>query len=164
MYTIKHSDTPKDAAIAGVLSGLIGILPGIILFIAMCGFYPTIIEQELPVDYILTQMNMPWLRYIFQIVLFGTLIETGSGLIYSITDRIAEAFKNKGQEVPKWSTPVVAVILLVGTTAISSFGLTGLIAKGYGTLAWVMFIVYVIPILTLGIYKISIAKKINVKC
>ena len=144
---------------AGVLSGLIGILPGIILFIAMCGFYPTIIEQELPVDYILTQMNMPWLRYIFQIVLFGTLIETGSGLIYSITDRIAEAFKNKGQEVPKWSTPVVAVILLVGTTAISSFGLTGLIAKGYGTLAWVMFIVYVIPILTLGIYKISKAKK-----
>ena len=118
-----------------------------------------IIEQELPVDYILTQMNMPWLRYIFQIVLFGTLIETGSGLIYSITDRIAEAFKNKGQEVPKWSTPVVAVILLVGTTAISSFGLTGLIAKGYGTLAWVMFIVYVIPILTLGIYKISKAKK-----
>ena len=140
-------------------SSLIGILPGIILFIAMCGFYPTIIEQELPVDYILTQMNMPWLRYIFQIVLFGTLIETGSGLIYSITDRIAEAFKNKGQEVPKWSTPVVAVILLVGTTAISSFGLTGLIAKGYGTLAWVMFIVYVIPILTLGIYKISKAKK-----
>ena len=159
LYTIKHSDTPKDAAIAGVLSGLIGILPGIILFIAMCGFYPTIIEQELPVDYILTQMNMPWLRYIFQIVLFGTLIETGSGLIYSITDRIAEAFKNKGQEVPKWSTPVVAVILLVGTTAISSFGLTGLIAKGYGSLAWVMFIVYVIPILTLGIYKISKAKK-----
>ena len=40
-----------------------------------------------------------------------------------------------------------------------SFGLTGLIAKGYGTLAWVMFIVYVIPILTLGIYKISKAKK-----
>lgn len=35
----------------------------------------------------------------------------------------------------------------------------GLIAKGYGTLAWVMFIVYVIPILTLGIYKISKAKK-----
>ena len=76
-----------------------------------------------------------------------------------MTDRIAEAFKNNGQEVPKWSTPVVAVILLVGTTAISSFGLTGLIAKGYGTLAWVMFIVYVIPILTLGIYKISKAKK-----
>ena len=111
---------------------------------------------------------MPWLRYIFQIVLFGTLIETGSGLIYSITDRIAEAFKNKGQEVPKWSTPVVAVILLVGTTAISSFGLTGLIAEktvveNDGKLdqfdAWVMFIVYVIPILTLGIYKISKAKK-----
>nr|WP_294681060.1 hypothetical protein [uncultured Anaerotignum sp.] len=159
LYTIKHSESAKDAAVAGIISGLIGILPGIILFIAMCGFYPVIIDQELPVDYILSQMNMPWLRYVFQIVLFGTLIETGSGLIYSITDRIDEAFKNKGTETPKWTTPVVAVILLAGTTAISSFGLTGLIAKGYGTLAWVMFIVYVIPILTLGLYKIAKAKK-----
>ncbi|MGN0136889.1 YkvI family membrane protein [Anaerotignum sp.] len=160
LYTIKHSESTKDAAIAGIISGFIGILPGIILFIAMCGFYPVIIDQELPIDFILSQMNMPWLRYVFQIVLFGTLIETGSGLIYSITDRIDEAFKNKGRETPKWTTPVVAVVLLAGTTAISSFGLTGLIAKGYGTLAWVMFIVYVIPILTLGLYKIYKAKKI----
>ena len=39
----------------------------------MCGFYPAIIDQELPVDYILTQMNMPWLRYVFQIVRFDTV-------------------------------------------------------------------------------------------
>lgn len=159
LYTIKHSDSAKDAAISGLIAGVIGILPGIILFIAMCGFYPVIIDQELPVDYILAQMNMPWLRYVFQIVLFGTLIETGSGLIYSITDRIEEAMKGKGKEIPKWMTPVVAVVLLVGTTAISSVGLMGLISKGYGALAWVMFFVYVIPILTLGSYKIYKAKK-----
>lgn len=159
LYTIKHSESPKEAATAGLIAGAIGILPGIILFIAMCGFYPTIIDQELPVDYILTQMNMPWLRYVFQIVLFGTLIETGSGLIYSITDRIEEAFRLKGGEAPKWTTPVTAIVLLIGTTFISSYGLINLIAKGYGTLAWVFFFVYVIPILTLGVYKISKAGK-----
>ena len=155
LYTIKHSDTPKEAFASGLIAGVVGILPGIILFIAMAGFYPTIIEQELPVDYILTQLNMPWLRYIFQIVLFGTLIETGSGLIYSITDRISEGYKTKKMEMPKWMTPVMAVVLLVVTTFISSYGLINLIAKGYGALAWIFFFVYVIPIMTLGIYKLA---------
>ena len=43
--------------------------------------------------------------------------------------------------------------------AVSTFGLTGLIAKGYGTICWGFLIVYVIPMLTLGIYKISKAGK-----
>lgn len=159
LYTIKHCDNEKEAFVSGLLAGFIGILPGIILFIAMCGFYPVIIEQELPIDFILTQMNMPWLRYVFQIVLFGTLIETGSGLIYSITDRLSESYNVKGIAVPKWITPVTAVVILLATTFISSFGLTNLIAKGYGTLAWVFFIVYVIPVMTLGTYKIMQERK-----
>lgn len=154
LYTIRHSDNSKEAFASGLIAGVIGMLPGIILFVAMSGFYPSITDQELPVDYILTQMNMPWLRYIFQIVLFGTLIETGSGLIYSITDRIAEGYKSKNGEMPKWMTPVIAILLLVVTTFISSYGLINLIAKGYGTLAWVFFFVYVIPIMTLGVYKL----------
>lgn len=154
LYTIRHCETEKEALTSGLIAGVIGILPGIILFVAMAGFYPAIVDQELPVDYILSQMNMPWLRYVFQIVLFGTLIETGSGLIYSITDRIAEGYKSRGGEAPKWTTPVIAVLLLVVTTFISSYGLINLIAKGYGTLAWVFFFVYVIPIMTLGVYKL----------
>lgn len=159
LYTVQHCETPKEAAVSGLIAGVIGILPGIILFIAMCGFYPHISEQELPINYILTQLNMPWLQYVFQIVLFGTLIETGSGLIYAVTDRIEIAMKEKGKEAPKWITPVTAAILLLIAVCISTFGLTGLISKGYGTLAWVFFIVYVIPILTVGVYKIFKYKK-----
>lgn len=155
LYSVKHCETQKEAFTSGVIAGVIGILPGIILFVAMSGFHAEILDIELPVDYILSKMNMSWLRYIFQIVLFGTLIETGSGLIYSITDRLASTYTDKGKEMPKWMTPVVAIVLLVSTTIISSVGLTGLIAQGYGTLAWVFFVVYVIPVLTLGIYKLK---------
>ena len=37
--------------------------------------------------------------------------------------------------------------------AVSTFGLTGLIAKGYGTICWGFL--FVIPMLTIGIYKIA---------
>ncbi|MGI6204785.1 MAG: hypothetical protein ACOYJH_05865 [Anaerovoracaceae bacterium] len=154
IYTVKHCETGKEAFISGLISGLIGVLPGIMLFIGMCGFYPEIISEELPINYILTKMHMPWMQWLFQIVLFGTLIETGSGMIYAITDRVETAIRVKGGEVKKWLTPVIALIMLAVGCGIASFGLTALIAKGYGTIAWIMFFVYVIPICTLGIYKI----------
>ena len=117
-------------------------------------FYPQIIDEELPIAYMIDQMGMPWLQYVFQIVLFGTLIETGSGLIYSITDRFETAMRVKGKEPAKWFTPVMAIALLALGCIIAQFGLTALIAKGYGAAAWIMFIVYCIPMLTLGTYKI----------
>lgn len=155
VYTVKHNGKNyKSAGIAGIIAGLIGIVPGIILFVAMCAYYPSINNETLPIAYMLDQMNMPWFQYIFQIVLFGTLIETGSGLIYGITDRFTTSYKEKGREAPKNLTPIIAIIFLVIGVVVAQFGLTGLIAKGYGAGAWLMFITYCIPMVTYGVYKI----------
>ena len=155
IYTVKHSSSVKISGWAGIISGLIGILPGIILFVAMCAFYPEINGETLPIAYMIGKMDIPWFQYWFQIVLFGTLIETGSGLIYGITDRFETSFVEKGKEPPKNLTMIIAIIFLVIGVVVSQFGLTGLIAKGYGAGAWLMFITYVIPIVTVGVYKIS---------
>jgi uncharacterized membrane protein YkvI len=39
--------------------------------------------------------------------------------------------------------------------AISNFGLIGLIAKGYGTISWVFFILQGVALFTIGLYKLS---------
>ena len=155
VYTVKHNDSAKSAGVAGLIAGLIGIVPGIILFIAMCAFYPEINNETLPIAYMINQMDIPWFQYWFQIVLFGTLIETGSGLIYGITDRFETSYVEKGKEAPKNLTMIIAIIFLVIGVIVAQFGLTGLIAKGYGAGAWLMFITYCIPMVTLGAYKIS---------
>jgi len=38
--------------------------------------------------------------------------------------------------------------------ALASFGIAQLVAKGYGNLAWGFLVVYMVPLLTVGIYKI----------
>ena len=43
---------------------------------------------------------------------------------------------------------------LVIAFGLSTFGLIDLIAKGYGTISWGFFVVFIIPLMTLGIYKI----------
>ena len=155
VYTVRHNTNHKTAGWAGIIAGFIGIIPGIILFVAMCAFYPAINDETLPIAFMINQMDIPWFQYIFQIVLFGTLIETGSGLIYGVTDRFASSYVEKGKEAPKNLTVILAIIFLLVGVIVAQFGLTGLIAKGYGLGAWLMFFTYVIPIITLGIYKIS---------
>jgi hypothetical protein len=41
---------------------------------------------------------------------------------------------------------------------IATFGLVNLIAKGYGSAAWGFLIAYIIPIMTVGIYRLIKSK------
>ena len=94
------------------------------------------------------------LLIIFQIVLFGTLIETGTGFIHAVNERIRSTLEARGKNFPSRLRPVVALILLLAGLGISTFGLVTLIEKGYGGISWGFFFVYIIPLITLGTYKI----------
>ncbi len=56
--------------------------------------------------------------------------------------------------MPPSARPVIAVLLLIVGALVASFGLIDLIAKGYGTLTWLFLLVFVVPVLTVGIRKI----------
>jgi uncharacterized membrane protein YkvI len=62
-----------------------------------------------------------------------------------------------------WLRPVTTAVCLLLGIIISGFGLTELIAKGYGTISWGFFVLYVVPILTLGVYKLAKARTIQNK-
>jgi uncharacterized membrane protein YkvI len=159
LYTVRECETRKQAVICGLLAGVIGVVPAFLLLIAMGGALPEAVynatNNSTAVSAIFSKLDMRWLYIIFEIVLFGTLIETGSGFIKAVDDRIEIAAAKNGEKTPIWVRPVVAIGLTMLGVAVSTFGLTGLIAKGYGTICWGFLFVYVVPMLTLGIYKIA---------
>ena len=163
LYTVRECETRKQAILCGLLAGIIGVVPAFLLLLAMGGALPDAVfnanNNGTAVSAIFAKLDMRWLYVIFEIVLFGTLIETGSGFIKAVDDRIEISAAKSGESTPTWVRPVVAVGLTLLGVAVSTFGLTGLIAKGYGTICWGFLIVYVIPMLTLGIYKIVKADK-----
>ncbi len=163
LYTVRECETRKQAVVCGLLAGVIGVVPAFLLLIAMGGALPEAVfnanNNGTAVSAIFSKLNMKWLYVIFEIVLFGTLIETGAGFIKAVDDRIEITSARNGEATPTWVRPVVAIGLTLLGVAVSTFGLTGLIAKGYGTICWGFLVVYVIPMLTIGIYKISKAGK-----
>lgn len=156
LFSVRHIETRKEAIGAGILAGVIGIIPGVLLYIAMLGFYPEILKVTVPTVHILSIIGSPVLQIVFQITLFGTLIETGTGFIFAVTERISSVYKEQSKPMPSWITPTLTIILLILGVFIAQFGLIGLIAKGYGTITWGFFIFYVVPVLTLGVWKVCI--------
>jgi uncharacterized membrane protein YkvI len=90
----------------------------------------------------------------FQVVLFGTLIETGAGLLHAVNERLAGVARDRQGRMPVWLRPVVALALLAAGAALSRVGLIDLIARGYGTLTLAVIAVYVVPILTIGVWRL----------
>ena len=80
---------------------------------------------------------------------WGVASETRKGLILGM-----------GYTEEELQRPLIAVVFVGVGIAVSTFGLTGLIAKGYGTICWGFLVVYVLPMLTLGIMKIKQAGKV----
>lgn len=140
---------------AGIMSGLIGMLPALFLYLSMLGYYPEIMDATVPTVLMLSKLGMGWLNIVFQIVLFGTFIETGAGFIFAVTERVDEALVDNGKQPSKTIRVAITIALVLLGVFIAQFGLLSLIAQGYGTITWGFFFVYVIPILTLGVYKVQ---------
>lgn len=155
LFCLKHIKTRKEAVIAGILGGPIAIIPGLMFYIAVVGFYPEVLPVEIPAVYILEKAGVPFLLIIFQVVLFGTLIETGTGFIHAVNERIQSELKSRGKTLPQGLRPVIAVGMLLIAFGLSTFGLIDLIAKGYGSISWGFFAIFIVPLLTIGIYKIA---------
>lgn len=155
LATVRHMRSRRDAVTAGLLAGPIAIAPGVLFFVAMMAGYPGIGAAEVPSDRLLAALEFPAFRLLFQIVLFGTLVDTGAGMIHAINERIAAAWPERRGPLPLWIRLGVAVVLLLlAIVAADRAGLIGLIAKGYGALTWAFIAVYVVPVLTLGVWKL----------
>ncbi len=153
LFCVRHVDTRREAVTAGILAGPIAIIPGFLFYLSMVGQYPQVLEQAVPANFLLQVLGSRAFQIVFQIVLFGTLIETGTGMIHGVNERIASVFRERNDTMPRFLRPAVALGLLIAGTIIARFGLIGLIARGYGTITWFFLAVFVVPILTIGIWK-----------
>lgn len=155
IYVSRHFETRNEALLSGVLGGVIAMLPGVFIYIAMVGLYPEVLSSTIPVDLVLNRIGWDWFTIFFRIILFGTFIETGVGLVHGFNERIAGALQEEGSQLSSmWRSIIAMGFLALAVFVADAVGIIQLIAHGYGTLTWGYILVYVIPVLILGGYTL----------
>ena len=158
---LRHLGSRRQAFVAGLIAGPMAMLPALAFLIAMLGFYPAILGETLPSDYVLQRLDSPAFRFIFQIMVFGALLESGVGVIHALNERAAAWRRRDDPERPvsPWFRFTLTLCVLAGCMFVASaIGLVDLIAQGYRMMAWVFLATFILPLLTVGAYRLWSAR------
>ncbi|WP_242097759.1 hypothetical protein [Sphingomonas sp. CROZ-RG-20F-R02-07] len=152
---LRHLRSDRDAVIAGLAAGPLAMIPALLFFACMTAFMPAIAGEALPSDYLLARLGHPWFRYLFQLMIFAALLESGTGAVHAIMERVSNASARRGRALTRGQRGFGALVLLAICMLIAQrVGLVALIAGGYRLLAWVILAVYVLPLATLGVWRL----------
>ena len=153
---MRHLTSRRDAVIAGLVAGPLAMLPALLFFVAMVGFYPGIAAETLPSDTMLRALGVPAFHVLFQLMIFAALLESGTGSVHAINERVAAAWRaRRGVDLAPRARAGIATVLLIGCMAIADrVGLVTLIGSGYRFLAYLILATYVVPLLTLGVARL----------
>lgn len=141
----RHFRSGKDALIAGAVAAPLAMLPALLFFVSMTAFLPEIADAVLPSDHMLTRLGHPWFHLGFQLMIFAALLESGTGMVHAINQRIAAA---RRMTLRPATRALLALALLIPCMLVAErVGLVGLIAAGYRALALAVILIYVLPLL-----------------
>ncbi|MEM1111571.1 MAG: hypothetical protein AAGI11_06660 [Pseudomonadota bacterium] len=155
LFVAAHFRDRRDTVIAGLLSGPIAMAPALLFYLAMVADYQAVQGEPVPSEYMIRRLDITWLSIIFYITIFGTFIETGTAFIHAINERVAETFELRGWRFSPMVRPLIAVAFLaVSVLLADGLGLVSLIAQGYGMLTWYFIAVFLLPLVTYGLWRI----------
>lgn len=160
MFALKRQTQRKETVISGLVAGALMTIPWFLTYFAMMCFYndPAIVGADVATPWAMMIQNVgggPLLLAAFSIVMGWTLIETSTGCVHALIDRMNVSFERKGK--PRMSRKMqggLTVVILVLSLALSQVGVIDLIGAGYTYLAYAYILLYLVPIFTVGIYKI----------
>lgn len=157
---LRHLTSQRDAVIAGMLCGPLAMLPALLFLVCMVAYYPGIANEALPSDFLLNKLDMPLFHVLFQVMIFSALLESGTGAVHAINERAALVASSRGRSFGRRARLFVAgVVLIVSVFVAARFGLVELIARGYRTLAYLFMAVYVLPLMTYGVWRLLRSSK-----
>lgn len=155
LFSLRHATRRRDALIAGMCGGALAVLPGILLYFCVVAFYPAIAHEPVPAVLIVSRIGSRAFAFVFQVALFVTLVKTGVGLLHALNERIATTYSQRHARMPPALRPLASLVFLAFALFLANrFGIVSLVARGYGTVTYAFLAVYVLPIMTIGLWRV----------
>jgi uncharacterized membrane protein YkvI len=155
LYSTEHIVSRRQAWGAGLIAGLMGALPAVVYHITFMADYPAVLKEVLPTYWMIQQLGISMLLPIYVVVLFGTIAQTGVGVLHGINERLdAWWYSRHRRSLTPAARGAVASVSVIASLLLANFGIITLVAKGYGSVAWVSLGIYVVPLITVGLWMV----------
>lgn len=155
LFCLKDLKTRKEAIVSGIIGAFLAMIPGFMIYFSLLSHYPEIKSEIIPTNFLFNKLGSDSFKILFQIILFGTFVETGLGLIHGFNERIASWLMEKKIILSGiYRFIISSFIMVICIFFAEQFGLISLIAEGYGTLTWAYWIIFVFPVIFIGLKKI----------
>ncbi len=162
-FSIKRQGSRKETVISGIVAGLLMMIPWFLTYFSVMAFYPDKAVLDAPVPWFVMMQNSGapgFLFAAFGIIMGWTLITTATGVIHAMIGRIDKGLEDGGKEpMTRQFKGGLTVLILILSVILAKVGIIDLIAKGYSALAYAFIAVFLLPLLTVGIYKIHVRRK-----
>ncbi len=151
IYCAADAEHVGQAATAGLIAGIGGALPALLLHLCFMVHYPGITEQAIPTGWVLQHAAPAWALSWFHVVLFGTVVLTAVGILQGLSERLDGWREDQGRlPYSRRTHALVAAMIVAVSLLLAQFGIIALVAQGYGALSWGFLIVFTVPLLTRG--------------
>lgn len=156
IFVARNFTSQREALVAGAIAGPLVLLPGIALLLTLSAFSGLVLTAELPVSVVLGELGIPAFALLVKLIILGALIKTGVGLLHGLNERVARASVDRGIALPGWARPALALSAMVlAIYGANRIGLIDLIGRGYRYSAVFFFLTFLLPLLTLGVWRIA---------
>ncbi len=158
LYATRSIETRGQAVISGSLAAVFAMSLGVLFHLSFAAAPADVLSQTMPTHWMIQSLSAHSLMTAYIIVLFGAMIKTCAGIVQGLNERLdGWSMRRAGKPLSRLSHGALAGAVILVSGGLSSFGLVTLISRGYGTMAWGFLIVFIIPLLTVGIYKLRTA-------
>jgi uncharacterized membrane protein YkvI len=162
IYVARNFRSRSEALIAGALVGPLILLPGLTLSIGLAAFYPAVLSAPIPISVVVTALQVPGLAIAVQLVILTALLKSAVGLLNGVNERVARAVQDKGGAMPPWTRAVAALIAMIVAVFLSAwFGIIELIKHGYRFSSYFFVVVFLLPLLTRGLWLVLIPAQLR---
>lgn len=152
---LRHQQRASDAVISGLLAGPLAMTPAIAFFVSLAAFYPSIMDEPLPSDYVLRALGSPIFHFAFQMMVFAALLECSVGFVQAFISRIDAYNLRRGRQTGRVTRILVPAALTFGSVYFAStIGLVELIAAGYRAMGIAVLVIFILPLLTVGLFRL----------
>jgi len=155
IFVARNLRSRNEAFVAGALAGPLILLPGFAFLLALSAFFPKVNLAALPVSIVLGELGNSPLETVVRLVILGAFAKTGIGLLHGLNERVAGSLADRNATMRRGVRSGIALgYMLVAVYLASRFGIIDLIARGYRFSSYFFLVVFVIPLLTRGLWLV----------